>query len=170
MVFEHVQEKLMNMRPVLIALGFFSGLWLSACASLPNSQPKIDYLALADAPVSSMQYFSLSGWQSIDERHLIVHTNARKAYVMTLFSDCRNLDYAIGIGLSGFGNSVSAGFDYVLVKHEPACRIKTIQPIDVKKMRAAETARRNGARLAAKRVTYAAKNPFWIFGPSAGRI
>jgi Family of unknown function (DUF6491) len=113
---------------------------LSACAHQPKA--KLNYQAFAKPPIRSMQFFRLHSWQSIDDRQLIVETTPKKAYLLTLFSPCRELDFAITIGLTSFGNTVSAGFDRVVVQNDPSCRIKTIQPLDLKLMNAARKAAR----------------------------
>ncbi len=115
---------------------------------------KVDYNALAGASVNSVLFTRLMGWHSVDATYraagptqLVVQTGMKNAYLLTLYSPCRDLDFSIQIALTSSGHQLSAGFDKVLIPGHESCRIKTIQPIDVKAMRAAEKA----ARLANKR-------------------
>ena len=119
-----------------------------------NKPEKVDYNALAGASVNSVLFTRLMGWHAVDATsraagttQLIVQTGMKKAYLLTLYSPCRDLDFSIQIALTSSGHQLSAGFDKVLIPGHESCRIKTIQPIDVKAMRAAEKA----VRLANKR-------------------
>lgn len=114
-----------------------------ACANAKTVRAKVDYNALAGAPVESMYYTRLVGWQSVDTERpwadqLIVQTTSKRAYLLSLFGPCQDLDFSVVIGLTHFAHRVSAGFDHVIVSKHSRCRIKTIQPIDVKAMRAAQ--------------------------------
>jgi Family of unknown function (DUF6491) len=121
---------------------------LMACGLMAYSRlaaaELVDYNALAGKPVTSAFFSSLMGWQEVKPKNsswpnqLIVQTSPRKALLLTLFGPCQDLDFSIAIGLSSSNRRISAGFDKVLLPNLPPCRIKTIQPIDVKAMRAAE--------------------------------
>jgi hypothetical protein len=122
---------------------------LAACGLLAYSRiaaaaEPVDYNAIAGKPVESAFFSSLMGWQEVKPKspgwptQLIVQTSPRKALLLTLFGPCQDLDFSIAIGLSSSNQRISAGFDKVLLPHLPPCRIKTIQPMDVKTMRAAE--------------------------------
>ncbi len=116
--------------PVALAL-----LLLSGCAHRDNALRNVDYQKFASEPVSSMRFFvRLYSWQAIDDERLIVQTKPKQGYLLTLFSPCFDLDFQHSIGLSSFGNTVSAGFDRVLLANKQSCRIKTIQPIDIKEL------------------------------------
>ena len=112
---------------------------------------KVDYNALAGASVNSVMFTRLMGWHAVDATsrasgptQIIVQTGMKNAYLLTLYSPCQDLDFSIKIALTSSGHQLSAGFDKVLVPGHESCRIKTIQPIDVKAMRAAEKAVRLG--------------------------
>ncbi len=128
---------------------------LSSCAQTPSaknatSKPAtVDYSALAGKSVNTVFFSSLSGWQPVDATatgygptQIIVHTGVSKAYLLTLFAPCRDLDFSVQIAVTSLGNQLSAGFDKILIPRHESCRIKTIQPIDFKAMRAAEKAAR----------------------------
>ncbi len=128
-----------------------------SAAGLDTSDPgKVDYAALAGAPLRSVQFTRLTGWHDVEAKpsglgpsQLIVQIGMKRALLLTLYAPCRDLDFSVEIGVTSFGHQLSAGFDKVLVQGQhlsgpPAssCRIKTIQAIDVKAMRAAEKAAR----------------------------
>ena len=114
---------------------------------------QVDYNALAGASVNTAFFSSLTGWHAVDSNsaygptQLVIQTSIKNAYLLTLYSECRDLDFSVQIALTSSGHQLSAGFDKILIPNRPSCRIKTIQPINVKAMRAAEKA----ARLANKR-------------------
>lgn len=114
-----------------------------ACASTKPARANVDYSKLAGEPVESMYYTRLIGWHAVDTRRpvadqLIVQTTTKRAYLLSLYGPCQDLDFSLVIGLTHFAHRVSAGFDHVIVSKHSRCRIKTIQPIDVKAMRAAQ--------------------------------
>ena len=114
-----------------------------ACASLKTARVHVDYNKIAGAPVPSLYYTRLVGWHAVDTQRawvdqLIVQTTSKRAYLLSLYGPCQDLDFSIVIGLTHFANRVSAGFDHVIVSKHSRCRIKTIQPINVKAMRAAQ--------------------------------
>ena len=115
---------------------------------------KVDYNALAGESVNTVFFSSLMGWHAVDATatglgptQIVVQTGIKKAYLLTLYAPCRDLDFSVQIALTSSGHQLSAGFDKILIPNRQSCRIKTIQPINVKAMRAAEKA----ARLANKR-------------------
>ena len=110
---------------------------------------QVDYNALAGASVNTVFFSSLMGWHAVDATatalgptQIIVQTGIKKAYVLTLYAPCRDLDFSVQIRLTSSGRQLSAGFDKILIPHRQSCRIRTIQPIEVKAMRAAEKAAR----------------------------
>lgn len=132
---------------------------LASCAQIPSAETaarksaEVDYNALAGESVNTVFFSSLSGWQAVDATatgygptQLIVHTGVSKAYLLTLYAPCRDLDFSVQIAVTSAGHQLSAGFDKILIPHHESCRIKTIQPIDFKAMRAAEKAARLAKR------------------------
>ena len=86
--------------------------------------------------------FMICGGTAAAARAKVDYNGMKNAYLLTLYSPCRDLDYSVEIALTSSGHQLSAGFDKVLVPGHESCRIKTIQPIDVKAMRVAEKAAR----------------------------
>ncbi|GEM_PF-5591459 len=137
---------------VIVAL--VASCMLLSCAEVPaktaaRKPATVDYNALAGESVSTVFFSSLSGWQAVDSTatgygptQIIVRTGVSKAYLLTLYAPCRDLDFSVQIAVTSSGHQLSAGFDKILIPRHESCRIKTIQPIDFKAMRAAEKATR----------------------------
>ena len=83
--------------------------------------------------VSRVPNFRISGWQDIDDRSLILTAGLRDHYLVTLFSACPGLDFAMGIGLSTATGSLGAG-DSILVRGSfddvQRCRIDEIWALE----------------------------------------
>jgi hypothetical protein len=105
-----------------------------------------DYQALAGDAKNQVLFSHLRGWRSIDEEHLVLEASGNRLYFVTLFGRCINLDFEHTIGVRNQGHTLTAGFDAIVIHnnytHALPCRIKTIQPIDHKALRAAEKAAR----------------------------
>ena len=140
---------------VIVAL--VASFTLVSCAEVPANKTAarksagVDYNALAGKSVNTVFFSSLSGWQAVDATatgygptQIIVHTGVSKAYLLTLYAPCRDLDFSVQIAVTSSGHQLSAGFDKILIPRHESCRIKTIQPLDYKAMRAAEKALRLG--------------------------
>ncbi|WP_411832633.1 DUF6491 family protein [Pseudoxanthomonas mexicana] len=120
---------------------------LSACSSLPG-QSDAERLAMfrknAGAPVRDFRLFgSLNGWQPLGNSALAVWTRPNEAYLLDLTGPCPDLDYAPAISISSMMNQVST-FDRVMPVGGGAagmripCHIRTIRPLDVKALKAAQ--------------------------------
>jgi hypothetical protein len=102
------------------------------------------YRSHAAAPVGSIPFSrSIDNWTYLGERSIAVWTSPARAYLLELDTTCDELAYAHSIGFDSRGPSISAGFDSVRVLSPSAplhipCRIRTIQPLDVPAIRAAE--------------------------------
>jgi hypothetical protein len=131
----------------------------SAFAETPNAEPKLDWSKLAGKPVTSIFFTRLRGFEQADigkaagPKNLIIDAGNKK-YLLTFFAPCWDLDFALQLGVSSQGNRIYAGFDRVLVKqfgnsrHNPGCRIQTIQPVDTKALSAAKRSLRAAKRAA----------------------
>jgi hypothetical protein len=110
-----------------------------------------DYKAVAGDAKNQVIFSHLRGWRSIDEEHLVLEASGNRFYLVTLFGRCMDLDFEHTIGVKNQGNVLSAGFDSIVVRnsftHSLPCRIKTLQPIDRKALRAAEKAARAKKRV-----------------------
>jgi hypothetical protein len=116
---------------------------LTACASARLAEQKqkeelARYQPYLGEPVTQFtRYTHDDGWTAVDDQHVIVHTNVKDAYMLTVAPPCMNLPFAnLRIGVTErFPHVVSSGFDSVLVRGE-RCRILEIRPVDYKRMQA----------------------------------
>lgn len=131
-----------------LAIALFAAAALAGCATtgkLSSSERLELYRAHAGAPVRDFQYFgSLNGWTELGDSALAVWTKPSEAWLLSLGGPCMDLSYAPAIGVTSMMGRVSAKFDRVIVRGgNPGmapipCRIDTIQPLDVKALRASE--------------------------------
>ncbi|WP_312915121.1 DUF6491 family protein [Stenotrophomonas sp.] len=120
---------------------------LAGCATtgkLSSDERLQLYRSHAGAPVNSFKYFgSLNGWTELGDSALAVWTRPNEAWLLNLGGPCMDLSYAPAITVTNMMGQVSARFDRVIVHgsgpmaHVP-CRIDSIQPLDVKALRASE--------------------------------
>ena len=118
---------------------------LSACATGPtlsDQQRLAIHQAHAGAPVNSFSHFgSLHSWEPLGDSALTVWVRPQTAYLLTLTSDCPNLEYGHAITLGDQTGTVFAGLDNVIVSGQSTpipCRIEKIQPLDAKAIKGAE--------------------------------
>lgn len=135
------------MNKMLAAVMVAAALGLGGCAStgkVSSSERLALYQAHAGAPVSSFKYFgSLNGWTELGDSALAVWTKPSEAWLLSLSGPCMDLSFAPAISVTNMMGQVSARFDRVIVHGgSPSmripCQIKTIQPLDVKALRASE--------------------------------
>jgi hypothetical protein len=123
----------MNTRNLLI------GVLLSALAVGAQAKTKrVDYSAYAGESVSEFRYTQLYNWQRTSDKSLVVWTKPSKAYLLTLRNNCSALagNYSLQIGgVDGIELRVRAGTDNVQVG-QLRCKIDTIQPLDLARMKA----------------------------------
>ena len=130
----------------LIPLALLAATLLTACAhNLSTTEKLALYRDHAGEPVKDFRYLGhLSGWAPIGDSALAVWTKPSEAYLLELTGRCQDLEYALAISITQFGNRVTARFDDVLPlgagtsSIKIPCRIETIRPLDVKALRASE--------------------------------
>lgn len=120
---------------------------LGGCATtgkLSSDERLALYRAHAGAPVKDFRYFgSLNGWTELGDSALAVWTRPNEAWLLSLSGPCMDLSFSPAITVTNMMGQVSAKFDRVIVHgngpmmHVP-CRIETIQPLDVKSLKASE--------------------------------
>jgi hypothetical protein len=135
------------MKPLIRVCVLASLAALAACASTPrlsNSEKLALYQANAGAPVKDFTYLgNLTGWQPIGDSALAVWTKPKEAYLLDLGGPCRDLDYAPAIHITNMMGRVST-LDRVRVLGgsggvgRVSCRIVSIRPLDLTKLKAAE--------------------------------
>jgi hypothetical protein len=135
------------MKRLFLICSLASIVTLAACASTPK-QSDADKLAMYQAsagePIKDFNYSgSLNGWQPIGDSALAVWTKPKEAYLLDLGGPCRDLEYAPAISITNMMGRVST-LDRVRVLGGSggvgriSCRILSIRPLDVSKLKAAE--------------------------------
>ncbi len=120
---------------LLILLGLTSG------SAYAKDRPDLDEKYQFDTleTVDRFNNWSISGWNVIDQRSLIVHTSPSKAYLLILDRRLWDLHYSEAIAISSSTSSIYARFDTVRVLNRhginiPA-RIVKIYRLDGKEQR-----------------------------------
>jgi Family of unknown function (DUF6491) len=114
-----------------------AALALTACATNYSQRLQAQLQRYQDAagePVQSFRYFSFNSWTALGREHIAVWTRPKEAWLLELSPMCFDLDFAHSIALTSSINRVYARFDSVLVGKD-RCRIESIRPIDVSKLR-----------------------------------
>lgn len=114
-----------------------AALLLSACATHRSeriAEQLQRYLDASGQPVPSFRYFSFNSWTPLGKEHFAVWTKPREAWLIQVMPVCTDLDFAQNIALTSSLNRVYARFDKVLLR-DYSCRIQSIRPIDVAKLR-----------------------------------
>lgn len=123
---------------------------LTGCASGP---PRIEgndtlqrYLRYAGDPVDRFNTMTgIDSWESVDSSHIVLRTGFNKAYLITLWSGCPDVDFANRIRVvSTMSNSVSR-LDKVIVGREQ-CAIREIRPVDIRQMKVDQSTTRQKER------------------------
>jgi len=110
----------------------------AACGSMAKRESrsaKLErYEAAAGEPVRHFNYLSLYSWEPLSDGALAIWTRPKEAWLLTVTQPCLDIDYVQSIGLSAMlGHNVGT-MDYVLAGKQ-RCRIMTIRPLDVDKLR-----------------------------------
>jgi Family of unknown function (DUF6491) len=128
-----------------VVMAVIAALMLGACAS---SLPKVSeetavqrYQSYAGAPVDRFTAFRVTGWTALTRDKLVLWTGVNEAWLLTVWNNCQDLQFAEGIRLKRTGASVTRS-DMVIVGRD-RCPISEIRPIDVKQMKADRAAERD---------------------------
>ena len=108
----------------------------SACANglERNRDPLAQYDGYIGEPVRSFTAFRVQSWQPVDTNQLILWTGVNDAYLIKVEGYCPDLPYANTVSVDNKTSQIST-LDSIIVKGD-RCRIKQINPIDVKTMKA----------------------------------
>ncbi len=123
---------------------------VAACASGGALRKKdgfqFEYADYAGPPIESFTTFGLDGWNAISRDKLVVWDGVNKAYLLTVWDSCRDLQFAEHIAVTQTSRTVST-FEKVRVGDD-ICPIKEIRPIDVHQMKADRKAHADAAKTA----------------------
>ncbi len=127
-----------------VLLSVVATLTLAACAS---SLPRVSeesaterYQNDAGQPVDRFTAFNITGWTALSRDKLVIWTGVNEAWLLTVWTNCQDLQFAERIRLKRTGASVTRS-DMVLVGRDQ-CPISEIRPIDVRQMKADRAAER----------------------------
>ena len=104
-----------------------------------SEQAMEKYEPYVGEPIKGFTAFRLDSWQSVDRDHLILWTGINDAWLITVGGSCPDLMFTARIRVTSTGTQVST-FDKVIVRGD-TCLIDTIQPIDVRRMKADRAAK-----------------------------
>lgn len=128
-------------------LGLVAAGTLAGCATgidrLAGDTPLERYTSYAGEPVDRFTAFNVTGWTALSRNKLVVWTGVSDAYLLTVWDNCRDLEFVDRIRITQTASSISR-FDKVIVRGD-RCPIAEIRPIDVKQMRADREAMKAGS-------------------------
>ena len=115
---------------------------LAGAAAVPvmaqqTSSERVDlarYQKYAGAPVDSVRYFQINGFQYLAPDKVAIWFGVNKLYLLTVQTPCNNLAFANGIGLTAKNNMLYRDFDFVTFDHQ-RCKILRIEPVNELKMK-----------------------------------
>lgn len=114
------------------------GALLTACASglaRKDDAAQYRYQDYAGEPVDTVDTMGrVTGWTSVSRDQLVIWTGVNDAWLIKVWSTCRDLEYANSVVVERSGTKITK-FDQVLVGRE-RCQISEIRQIDVKQMKA----------------------------------
>lgn len=118
----------------------------SACATMGGDidRSKSDrllerYEPYLGEPVKSITALQRDSWQPVNRTQLVLWTTLNDAYLITVTSNCSQLQFAQTIGVTSTTSQITT-FDSVIVRGD-RCPITEIRPIDVRRMKADAAAR-----------------------------
>jgi hypothetical protein len=120
---------------------------LCSCSDLAQREDaeRARYHSYAGAPVDHFTWLGrYEGWQSLGKDELVLWTTPWDAYLIRVTPPCIDLPFVNGIGVTSTARTVSAHFDFVLVRSQGGergaavpwrCPIAEIRPVDYRRMR-----------------------------------
>lgn len=118
---------------------FVLGLVLAAVAGAAGAKRvHTDYAAYAGEPIPEFKFSQLYNWQRVNDRQMVVWTKPSTAYLLGLRHDCDALAGRVTVeigGVDGIQGRLQAGMGDVIVG-QFRCRVDTIQPLDLARMKA----------------------------------
>jgi Family of unknown function (DUF6491) len=125
---------------VLITAALATTACASAISKSTGDNAKLDYREYAGEPVERFTAFDIDSWTPVSRNQLVVWTGSNDAYLLTVWDNCDNLQFAERVAVRKTGFSVSR-LDSVQVKGQ-RCQIQEIRPVDIKRMKLDRAAQR----------------------------
>ncbi len=92
------------------------------------------YERYAQAPVDSVHFFQIDGFQYLAPNRVAIWFGVNKLYLLTVQTPCINLAWTNGIGLTAKNNTLYSKFDALTFRHQQ-CRITQIVPVNELQMK-----------------------------------
>lgn len=124
----------MRTQMVLIAILSLIAGCTSGFARRHSDQPQ-NYADFAGASVTSFHSYGIDAWEPVDASRLVIWSDLRHAYLLTVWTNCQNLQLANRIGISSTNHTIST-VETVKVGRQ-RCPISDIRPIDIERMKLA---------------------------------
>lgn len=115
-----------------------TGLLLALAGAAQAKHHATDYAAYAGEPIKEFKFSQLYNWQRTGDKQVVVWTKPSTAYLLTLHNRCDALDGRATVqigGVDGIQGRLQAGMGDVIVG-QLRCRVDTIQPLDLARMKA----------------------------------
>ena len=108
---------------------------LSACSADRANRPDYSVFISENDLIekSRIQEFRFRGWQPLDDKHLILSSTHKRAYLITLMSPCTEMAFTQSIQVNqSFSTILSAKFDSISVpgQSQLKCTIRTIHELN----------------------------------------
>lgn len=124
----------------LVAAALATTACASAVSKTTGDRAKLDYREYAGEPVDRFTAFHIDSWTPVSRNQLVVWTGISDAYLLTVWDNCDNLQFADRVAVRKTGFSVSK-LDSVQVAGQ-RCPIQEIRPVDIKRMKLDRAAQR----------------------------
>jgi hypothetical protein len=119
------------------ALMIFTIFLITSCSGLQetkNKKANVYNNYIIQKKLESIKHisaFRFHGWNSLDNQYLIISTQFKKPYLISLNSFCLDLKFSYALIINNKGNRLQERFDSISVSNEPKikCLIKHIYPI-----------------------------------------
>lgn len=100
----------------------------------------LSYANYAGEPIERFTAFDIDGWTPVDRNRVVLWTGVNEAFLVKVWDNCRDLQFADAIAVTRTASSVSR-FESLRVGAD-RCPISEIRRVDVKQMRADRRAAR----------------------------
>ncbi|MBU6377998.1 MAG: hypothetical protein KJS95_05635 [Gammaproteobacteria bacterium] len=110
---------------------------LAACSSglARRDEAGLKYVDYAGEPVQQITTMrGVDGWTPVSRNQLVIWTGINEAWLLKVWDNCPDLNFANGIRVTQTGNNISR-FEKVIAGRD-TCPIEQIRPIDVARMKA----------------------------------